>query len=81
MAGLPPDGDWLIQQNDGMVTITHRYTEEVILAVDPGNANAIAMAQKSIYDLPQLDAEQKCFAHFWCGYFYGHATVFAKDSL
>lgn len=74
MAGLPPDGTWLIQQNDGIVTIYNQYTQEEILRFDPSDANAAARAQKGIYDLDQLDPEQKCFAHFWSGYFYAHAT-------
>lgn len=73
MAGLPPDGEWLVQQNDGMVTIFNQYTQEEIFKGDPSNAHAFSIAQKVIHELPQLNTEQKCFAHFWCGYFYAHA--------
>lgn len=73
MAGLPPDGDWLVQQIDGTVVLYHRYTEEELLRFDPADANAAAMAQKSIFDLDRLSDEQKCFAHFWSGYFYARA--------
>ena len=73
MAGLPPDGTWLIQQNDGIVTIFHRYTQEEIFRVNPSNANLMSIGQKIIHELPQLNEEQKCFAHFWCGYFYAQA--------
>jgi hypothetical protein len=75
MAQLPPDGRWLIQQNDGIVVVFDRHTEEEVLKVDPSDANAMALAQRTIYDSDRLDAEQKCFAHFWCGYFYAHASV------
>lgn len=74
MAQLPPDGEWLVQQIGDMVVIFHRYTEEEILRFDPADANAAAQAQKKIYDMDRLTAEQKCFAHFWSGYFYAHAT-------
>lgn len=78
MAQLPPDGEWLVQQHDGVVTIFNQYTQEEILYVNANDGNAMAQAQKVIFDAPQLNAEQKCFAHFWFGYFYGHATAFAK---
>lgn len=73
MAGLPPDGRILIQQNDGVVSIFDQYTEEVYITFDPYDPNAAATAQKLIHDHEKLDAEQKCFAHFWSGYFYAHA--------
>jgi hypothetical protein len=74
MAQLPPDGTWLMQQHGGIVIISHRYTEQEILRFDPQDANAVAKVQKTIYELTQLTDEQKCFAHFWSGYFYAHAT-------
>ena len=75
MAQLPPDGRILIQQHDGLVTIFDQYTQDEILRVDPTDANAMALVQQTIHDSYQLDAEQKCFAHFWCGYFYAHAGM------
>ena len=74
MAQLPPDGDWLIQQIDGRVRLFHRYTEQEILNFDPSDANSAAQAQRTIYESSELNDEQKCFAHFWSGYFYGHAA-------
>lgn len=73
MAQLPPDGDWLVQQDGGVVRIFHRHTEEELLRFDPSNIKASARAQTVIHGLTQLDAEQKAFAHFWSGYFYAHA--------
>jgi hypothetical protein len=75
MAQLPPDGRWLVQQDSGVVTVFDRHTQEEIIKVDPGDADAMARAQQDIYDSDRLSAEQKCFAHFWCGYFYAHAGV------
>jgi len=74
MAQLPPDGTWLIQQIDGKVVIFHRHTEEEILSYDANDYNAAAQAQKIIFDSDKLDDEQKCFAHFWCGYFHAHSS-------
>jgi hypothetical protein len=65
--------EWLIQQIDGHVILFHRYTEQEIVRFDPSDANAAARAQKVIYD-SDLGDEEKCFAHFWSGYFYAHAT-------
>lgn len=79
MAGLPPDGDWLIQQIDGQVILFQRYTEQELLRFDPSDANAAAQAQGKIHELTELDPEQKCFAHFWSGYFYAHASRGADD--
>lgn len=72
MAQLPPDGEWLIQQIDGIVHLFNRYTEEEILSFDPSDSDAAAKSQHVIY-LSKLTPEQKCFAHFWCGYFYAHS--------
>lgn len=73
MAQLPPDGTWLMQQSDGMVTLFHRYTEEEIVRFDPSSADEASKAQRVIYDSDRLTDEAKCFAHFWSGYFYGNA--------
>jgi hypothetical protein len=75
MAGLPPDGEWLVQQVDGEVIIFNRYTEEEVVKFDPSDPDASAKAQKVIYDDERLDPQQKCFAHFWSGYFHAHATT------
>lgn len=74
MAQLPPDGTWLMQQESGIVRLFHRYTERVLVEFDPGDANAASVAQGRIAALTDLTDEQKCFAHFWSGYFYAHAT-------
>lgn len=74
MAQLPPDGIWLIQQNDGIVSLFNQYTDEEVVRFDSSDGDAAAKAQAVIYASPRLNDEQKCFAHFWSGYFYAHAT-------
>lgn len=73
MAQLP-SGDWLIQQIDGEVVLFHRYTEDEIVRFNPSDANAAAQAQHTIFNDVRLDDEDTCFAHFWSGYFYAHAS-------
>jgi hypothetical protein len=72
MARLPSEV-WLIQQSEGLVRLFQEYTEEEIVCFDPSDDDATAQAQKTIYD-SGLTAEDKCFAHFWSGYFHAHAT-------
>ena len=72
MASLP-SGDWLVQQNDGVVCVFNRHTEEEVVRFDPSNANEAAQAQKVIFGYHRMSDEDKSFAHFWCGYFYAHA--------
>ena len=74
MAQLPPDGDWLIQQNDGIVRLFQRYTEELIVEFEAADGNAAARAQAVIHNSDRLTEEQKCFAHFWSGYFYAYSV-------
>lgn len=73
MAQLPGER-YLIQQIDGIVVLFERYTERELLKFDPSNPDACARAQHQIHQLPELNEEQKSFAHFWSGYFYAHAT-------
>lgn len=78
MARLPST-QYIIQQSDGLVTLTEDGTERVIASFDPADADDTARTQKAIYDSP-LGDEDKCFAHFWSGYFHAHATS-ALDGL
>lgn len=74
MAQLPSEL-WLIQQiGNDKVILFHRHTEKEIVRFDPRDANAAAEAQKVIHNSKLLDDEDKCFAHFWSGYFYGLAV-------
>lgn len=72
MARLPGE-NYLIQQIGGQVVLFHDMTEEEIVRFDPTDANAAARAQFTIYSSDELNPEQKCFAHFWAGYFYAHS--------
>jgi len=71
MARLPSEL-YVIQQNDGIVTLSEDGSQREIARFDPADANATARAQKTIYD-SELSDEDKCFAHFWSGYFHAHA--------
>lgn len=79
MAQLPPDGRWLMQQIAGEVVLFERYTERELLRFDPTDSNACARAQRTIYELEELNAEQKSFAHFWSGYFHAMAGGGRRD--
>jgi hypothetical protein len=62
-----------MQQIDGSVVLFNRNTEEELVRFNPMDANECAIAQGAIASLTELDTEQKSFAHFWSGYFYGCA--------
>ena len=72
MAMLPSDR-YLIQQIDGEVVLFEVGTEREIVRFDPSSGNSSSMAQKVIFD-SELGDEDKCFAHFWSGYFYANAV-------
>lgn len=74
MAGLPPDGEWLVHLISEWVIVYHRYTEEEIVRFDPYDGDATAKAQSTIHESDKLSDEQKCFAHFWSGYFHACAV-------
>jgi hypothetical protein len=42
----------------------------IITSFDPSDQNAVAIAQKSVYD-SALTQDDKNRAHFWSGFFYG----------
>jgi hypothetical protein len=85
MARLPSEL-WLIQQIGDEVILFEEGTEREIVRIplhvrkDPKdeksplvpNADGIAKAQLVIHE-SELTDEDKCFAHFWCGYFWGFA--------
>lgn len=76
------NGDWLMQQIDGMVVLFHEGTEQEIIRFDPSDGDAVARAQHSIHAARVqglLSDEERCFAHFWSGYFYAHATSGLKN--
>lgn len=81
MAQLPPDGNWLIQQINGEVILFKRYTEEEIIRFDPGDGDATCRAQLVIHQSDRLTDEEKCFAHFWSGYFHAHASHLTVENF
>jgi len=80
MAVLPGER-FVIQQSNGTVMLLDTYDDRILVTFNPADANAVAQAQKHIHDLEELDAEQKCFAHLWSGYFYAHACNDGPFSL
>ena len=74
MAQLPPDGQILIQQNDGIVSIFDQYSQEVFHEFNPSEANETSITMGKIWHDEKLTDEQRCFAIFWSGYFYAHAN-------
>lgn len=73
MARLP-SYMYLIQQIDGDVVLwREHYDEEEIVRFPVNDGDAVARAQHTIHLSEQLTDEDKCFAHFWSGYFYAHA--------
>ena len=71
MARLPSE-TWLVQQIGNEVIVSHEGTEEEVVRYDTTDPDATARAQKVIYDSDRLSDEDKCFAHFWCGYFHAY---------
>jgi len=65
-----PSEEYLIQEIGGEVILFQQYTEAEVVRFDPRDMDAVAKAQKTIHD-SKLSDEDKCFAHFWSGYFYG----------
>ena len=75
MAQLPPDGEWLVQSSGSEVFVMHRYSEEEIVRFDANDTDAMCKAQATISATDKLNAEQKSFAHFWCGYFFAYLSI------
>jgi hypothetical protein len=65
-------GQYLIQQIGGEVILFEEGSEREIVRFNPLDQDAVAKAQKVIYD-SELGPEDKCFAHMWSGYFYAYA--------
>lgn len=64
-----PGKDALVQAHDGQIIVRNdRGTE--FTRFSPADANATAIAQKTIYDESKLSEEDKPTVHFWCGYFH-----------
>lgn len=75
MARLPSE-KFLVQKIENYVIVYEDGTEFEIVRFDATDSNATARAQKAIHDSSRMSAEDKCFAHFWCGYFHAYAQSF-----
>src|SRR4026207_736629 len=75
MAQLPPDGQWLVQQVGGEVSLFERYTEDEIARWKASDMNEIGSSLEVIAHNERLTEEQKSLATFWAGYFYAHAKL------
>ena len=68
MARLPSE-QFLIQQIGTRVILFEDHSEREIVSFNPRNIKEVIEAQKIIHE-SELTLEDKCFAHFWSGYFY-----------
>jgi hypothetical protein len=73
MARLPSE-QFLVQMVGNDVAVFEEGTEYEVVRFDVTDPGATARAQKVIHDSTLLSAEDKCFAHFWCGYFHAHVV-------
>lgn len=71
MATLPSSG-FLVQSSGTEVFILNPHTEEELVRFNVRDPDTVAKAQQTIRELPELNDEDKSFAHFWSGYFYAH---------
>lgn len=73
MAQLPSE-NYLVQLIDDDIVLFERYTERELVRFSAQSGDAVARGQKQIYDLKELSDEDKCFAHFWSGYFWAYGS-------
>ncbi|MFJ1765016.1 hypothetical protein ACIOD2_32145 [Amycolatopsis sp. NPDC088138] len=73
MAQLPSE-QFLMQQIGPDVVLFDRYTEDEIVRYPVADQDATAKAQHKIAT-SSLGEEDRCFAHFWAGYFWAHGGV------
>ena len=73
MARLPSER-YLIQPIGPYLVLYEDYTERELVRIPRDDGNEFAKAQKVIHDSGELSPEDKCFAHFWFGYFWAYAA-------
>jgi hypothetical protein len=71
MARLPSMG-FIIQLIGPDIVLFEDGSEEEVVRYPAGDGNAAAIAQGVVHRHPGMSEEDKCFAHFWCGYFWAH---------
>jgi hypothetical protein len=73
MARLPSDR-YLVQDIGGRAVLFEDCTERVLLAFPAADEAIALIAQRAIALDDELGDEDRCFAHFWSGYFHAHAS-------
>jgi hypothetical protein len=75
-AGHPAPAGGLVTYDEPSVLVNAANGNSRIAVVifNPDDANAAAQAQGTIHFSALLSDEEKSDAHFWSGYFYGHAA-------
>lgn len=71
MARLP-GMQYLMQQIGGEVILFEDGSEREVVRYDVADQDATARVQLTIYQ-SELSDEDKCYAHFWSGYFWANA--------
>lgn len=79
MAQLPSER-YLVQLIGGEIVLFERGTEREIAKAPVLDHEALGRAQKVIHE-SELSDEDKSFAHFWFGYFYGCWSVFESGGF
>lgn len=68
-----PSERYLIQLIGDEVILFEDGSEREIVRYPVTDQTSIGPAQKIIHD-SELSDEDKCFAHFWCGYYYANSS-------
>jgi hypothetical protein len=74
-------GEWMLQQVGDTVILFHAETEEEVVRFVAADVNEVSRAQHAIFGYHRMSDEDKAFAHFWCGYFYGLAVWHAPVEI
>lgn len=70
-----PDQRHRITSVEGTTVVLSDETGETVDSFRINDPNSFGPALQRIWFNPDLSDECKCFAAFWCGYFYAHADV------
>lgn len=70
MARLPSE-TWLMQRIGNQVVLFKEGSEEELVNYDVADTDEMTAASLTIAETDRLGEEDKAWAHFWQGYFYG----------
>lgn len=73
MARLPSER-YLMQDIGGRVVLFEDGTERELASFQAASEDMAVVAQCLMGALDELGDEDRCFAHFWSGYFHAHAS-------